>query len=113
MTDRTKELAGDGFLFRPIGRLCVVGKKASVMTYEVLAREADATDTQKRLAADTTAVVESFLAGRLEECVAALDRMEAAHGVGKLSALYRERCRFFMEDPSRAPFDCQIVLTEK
>jgi hypothetical protein len=113
MTDRTRELAGDGFLFRPIGKLCVVGKQASVMTYEVVARDADATDAQKTFAADTSAVVESFLAGRLDECVAALDRMEAAHGPSKLTALYRDRCRYFLDDPARAPFDCQIVLTEK
>jgi adenylate cyclase len=113
MTDRTVELAGPGFLFRPIGKLCVVGKVTGVMTYEVLAREADATDAQKRLAADTAAVVESFLAGRLDECVAALDRMEAAHGPGKLTSLYRERCRYFLDDPAAVPFECQIVLTEK
>ena len=113
MTDRTVELAGEGFLFRPIGKLCVVGKQTGVMTYEVLARLDDATEDQKRLAADTKAVVESFLAGRLDECVAALDRMESAHGPGKLSALYRERCHHFLDDPSHPPFDCQIVLTEK
>lgn len=113
MTGRTVELAGDGFLFRPIGKLCVVGKQASVMTYEVLARDAEATDEQKRLAEHTRRVVDSFLAGRLEECVAALDRMEAAHGRDKLTALYRERCAYFLSDPAAAPFDCQIVLTEK
>jgi class 3 adenylate cyclase len=113
MTERTVELAGDGFLFRPIGKLCVVGKQTGVMTHEVLARLADATDAQKRLAADTKAVVESFLAGRLADCVEAIARMEAAHGPCKLTALYRERCDCFLSNPARAPFDCQIVLTEK
>jgi hypothetical protein len=113
MTDRTVELAGDGFLFRPIGKLCVVGKQTGLMTYEVLATRDDATDDQKRLAAETTAVVESFLAGRLPECVEAIDRMETRVGPTKLGALYRERCGYFLDDPSHTPFDCQIVLTEK
>jgi adenylate cyclase len=113
MTGRTVELAGDGFLFRPVGRLCVVGKQASVMTYEVLARLDDATDEQKRLAADTTAVVEAFLAGRVQDCMEAVERMEAAHGRSKLTDLYRERCAYFLQDPAPAPFDCQIVLSEK
>ena len=114
INDRTVELAGnDGMLFRPIGRLCVVGKKAGVMTYEPLARTDEATDEQKRLAADTRAMVEAFLAGRLRECVVAIERMEAAHGRSKLTDLYRERCAWFMQDPSPEPFDCQITLTEK
>jgi hypothetical protein len=113
MTDRTVELAGEGFLFRPIGKLCVVGKQTGVMTYEVVARLDQATDAQKQLAADTKAMVDAFLAGRLTECVAAIERIEAAYGPGKLTALYRERCNYFLTDPSAAPFDCQIVLTEK
>jgi CHASE2 domain-containing sensor protein/class 3 adenylate cyclase len=113
MTDRTVELAGEGFLFRPIGKLCVVGKQTGVMTYEVLARLDEATKDQKQLAADTKDMVEAFLAGRLPECVAAIERLEAAHGTGKLTALYRERCNYYLTDPSHAPFDCQIVLTEK
>jgi adenylate cyclase len=114
VTDRTYELSKDaGILFRPVGKLCVVGKQTGVMTYEPMALLDDATEQQKSLAAATRAVVESFLDGRLEECLAAIDRMESQHGPGKLTAVYRERCEWFMADPSRAPFDCQIVLTEK
>ena len=114
VTARTVELSKDaGVLFRPIGRLCVVGKREGVMTYEPVARLDDATEAQQRLAADTGAMVEAFLAGRLEESVAAIARMEANHGPGKLTRLYRERCEWFLRDPSPEPFDCQIVLTEK
>ena len=58
-------------------------------------------------------IVQPFLAGRLTDCVAAIERMEATHGPSKLTALYRERCQWFLRDPSPEPFDCQIVLTEK
>jgi adenylate cyclase len=114
VTGRTVELAKDaGILFRPVGKLCVVGKHEGVMAYEPLARMDDATDAQKRLAADTRAMVEAFLGGRLPECVAAIDRVESLHGPSKLTALYRDRCEWFLRDPSPEPFDCQIVLTEK
>ena len=114
VTERTFELSKDaGILFRPVGKLCVVGKQTGVMTYEPMALLDDATEQQKSLAASTKDVVEPFLAGQLADCVAALDRMEAAHGPSKLTALYRERCQWFLRDPSPEPFDCQIVLTEK
>jgi class 3 adenylate cyclase len=113
MTERTVQLAGDGFLFRPVGKLCVVGKQASVMTYEVVARLDEATDAQRQLAADTKEMVDCFLAGRAKECLDAVGKMEAVHGPSKLTAIYRERCEYFLQDPPPAPFDCQIVLTEK
>jgi len=114
VTGRTVELSKDaGVLFRPIGKLCVVGKREGMMTYEPMARLDDATAEQKALAADTKAMVEAFLAGRLADCVEAIARMESAHGRSKLTDLYRERCEWFLRDPSPEPFDCQIVLTEK
>ena len=113
VTDRTVELSKDaGVLFRPIGRLRVVGKREGVMAYEPMALTANATDEQQRLAADTRAVVEAFMGGRFAECIAALDRMDAAHGPAKVAALYRDRCEWFLGRPSEA-FDGQIVLTEK
>ena len=113
VTERTVELAKDtGVLFRPIGRLRVVCKREGVMSYEPVARLDVATDAQKRLAADTRAVVEAFAAGQFAECLKAIDRMDAAHGPGKLAALYRERCEWFLGAPPE-PFDGQIVLTEK
>jgi CHASE2 domain-containing sensor protein/class 3 adenylate cyclase len=113
MTGRTVELAGEGFLFRPVGKLCVVGKQASVMTYEVLARLDDATDEQKRLAAGTKEMVDCFLAGRVKECMEAVEKLESSYGRSKLTDIYRERCEYFLHDPAATPFDCQIVLTEK
>jgi CHASE2 domain-containing sensor protein/class 3 adenylate cyclase len=114
VTERTWELSRDaGILFRPVGKLCVVGKKTGVMTYEPMALLDNATGQQKELASATKAVVESFMAGSLAECMEAIGRMEAAHGRSKLTDLYRERCEWFLREPSPEPFDCQIVLTEK
>jgi CHASE2 domain-containing sensor protein/class 3 adenylate cyclase len=114
VTERTYDLSRDaGILYRPVGKLCVVGKTAGVMTYEPMALLDDATEQQKSVAAMTRAVVEPFMAGRLTECVEAIGQFEAAHGRSKLTDLYRDRCEWFLRDPSPEPFDCQIVLTEK
>jgi len=58
VAERTWELSRDaGILFRPVGKLCVVGKKTGVMTYEPMALLDDATEQQKALASATKAVV--------------------------------------------------------
>jgi CHASE2 domain-containing sensor protein/class 3 adenylate cyclase len=114
VTERTYELSRDaGILFRPVGKLCVVGKSTGVMTYEPMALLDDATEQQKELASATKRVVDSFMAGKPAECLEAITRMESAHGRSKLTDLYRERCEWFLREPTPEPFDCQIVLTEK
>ena len=114
VTARTVELSAAGaVLFRPIGNLRVVGKKEGVVAFEPVARTGEATDAQKRLAADSKAMVDAFIAGRFAQCVEVIDRLEHAHGRGKLTALYRERCEWLLRNPSTEPFDGQIVLTEK
>lgn len=114
VTHRTIELAGDAFLVRPIGTLCVVGRQAGTMTHEPLARVDHVTETQAQLADLTRDVVECYQAGKLDECLHAIERMEAAVGRNKFTALYREQCESgrIRLRPGEA-YDCQIVLTEK
>ncbi len=113
MTERTIQLAGDGFLTRPIGRLCVVGREDSVMTFEALNSIAQASDQEKRLAAATREVVETYLGAKLTDCLAALARMEQEFGADKLTSLYRGLCEEHLSRPTLDGFDCQIVLSEK
>lgn len=114
VTHRTIELAGDSFLVRPIGTLCVVGRQAGTVTHEPLARLHDATAAQQQLARLTRDVVECYTAGKLDECVQTIERMESELGPSRFTALYREQC-----EASRTrlmpgeTFDCQIVLSEK
>jgi adenylate cyclase len=112
---RTVELAGeDGLLLRPIGQISVVGREEPVLTYEILATKADATDEQKRLAELTRAMVDAFREARLEDCLRRCDDMDRAFGPSKLTALYRERIEHFRGDASAmADFNCTIVLSEK
>ncbi len=114
ITDRTVEMAGDRFLIRPIGKLCVVGMQSGTMTHEALARQEDATDAQRQLATLSRDVVECFMAGKLDDCLQAIERMESALGPSKLTALYREQVETArVRLKPGETFDCQIVLTEK
>ncbi len=114
ITDRTVEMSGDRFLVRPIGKICVVGRQAGTMTYEAIARADAATPEQLKLAALTREVVDCYLAGGVDECLAAIERMEQALGQSRLTALYREQCALSRELLAKGQvFDCQIVLSEK
>jgi adenylate cyclase len=110
---RARELCGDRILFRPIGRIQVVGKKEGVMTYEPLALADKATDRQKELADLTGEVVNSFMNGNFEGCLAAVAKLETAFGNSKLASLYRKLSEQYLKEGAPAGFDGQIVLSEK
>ena len=113
MTDRTVELAGDKFLFRPVGRITVVGQTVGVTVFEALAPLESATEEQKKLAELTRAMVDASIDGRPADCLEALNRMEDAFGESKLTHLYRDKCDCYLRDPSAGEFERQIVLTSK
>jgi class 3 adenylate cyclase len=110
---RARELCGDRILFRPIGRIQVMGKKEGVMTYEPLALAEKATEKHHELADLTSEVVILFINAKFEECLAAIAKLEAAFGVNKLGGLYRKLCEQYLRDGAPAGFDGQIVLSEK
>ncbi len=116
VTDRTVELCrerGADFLFRPIAPLQVVGLPEAVMTYEVLAPAAAATEEQKAVVELSESVVRCFRAASPSDCLTSLERLEARFGRNKVTALYREKCTRHLDGEPTATFDCQIALTEK
>jgi adenylate cyclase len=111
---RTIELAGeDGVLVRPVGQICVVGRDDPVVCYEILCRDVDATDRERRLAKMTGEMVNAFREVRLNDCVRIAEDLDYRFGPSKLTALYRERCEFFLSQASLEDFDCTITLAEK
>jgi adenylate cyclase len=110
---RAKELCGDRILFRPIGRIQVMGKKEGVMTYEPLALADKASEKQRELAELTSEVVSSFMNANFEGCLAAVGKLESAFGASKLGNLYRKLCEQYLKDGAPSGFDGQIVLSEK
>lgn len=111
---RTLELAGeDGLLMRPVGQICVVGRAQPVVAYEILCRQSEATDRERRLAELSGSMVDSFREARLPDCLRFAGDMDAEFGPTKLAALYRERCEFFLREPSAEDFTCTITLSSK
>src|SRR4029434_9231725 len=67
---RTVELAGqDGVLLRPVGQICVVGREEPVEAYEIMCRQSEATDAQRRLVELTQRLVDAYRETRLEDCL--------------------------------------------
>jgi class 3 adenylate cyclase len=112
ISERTVQLLNGLFLVRPLARLQVVGKSEYVQTYEPLAFADDATDLQKLLAHKTQVMIDSYIAAKFEECIAAADALDAMFGESKLAALYRTNCKTYMTNPV-ADFAGGISLTEK
>jgi adenylate cyclase len=113
-TDRTVELAGDKFLFRPVATLQVVGKKESIITYEALARKDEADDRQRRLAQLTGVVVRAFVAKDFDGCCEAIDELEEEFGPSKLTKLYHSQCEECMtKPPDEEEWVGSISLREK
>lgn len=112
---RGVELGADGFLLRPVGKLAVVGRqeKEPEMTYEVLARKADASPRQMRQAALSQQAVDHFVAGMIKDCIATLDTMDAELGTSKYSAIYRAECQRLLKEGLPPDWDGEFILSQK
>jgi adenylate cyclase len=113
MTARTAELADGAFLFRPVGKLRVVGKQQGVMTYEAVCPSEIATPEQRQSVELTRQMVEAYAAKDLAGCIAAAEKLEALAGPFKLAQLYRKLADRHLNDPEAEPFDGLITLSEK
>jgi CHASE2 domain-containing sensor protein len=110
--DRAKELAGDEFLFRPVGLLNVVGKTSGVMTYEPLCLQEDAAEPQRLIVHQTTEMVQAFIAGDFEKCLIVADLMTQTYRDCRLAQLYLDLVTRYMQTPP-INFAGQIVLESK
>jgi hypothetical protein len=111
---RTVELAGqDGVLLRPVGQIQVVGRDEPVEAYEIMCRDEEATDVQRRLAELTRRMVDAYREARLEDCLSAAALIEREFGGSKLTNLYTERCEYFLAQPNLQDFTPTITLAEK
>jgi class 3 adenylate cyclase/CHASE2 domain-containing sensor protein len=113
LNEGTAQAIGDDLvLLRPLARLQVKGKSEGVMVYEPLALIAEATDEHRRHAALGKAVVDAYVAADFDNCLAALDELEAAFGETNLTIRYREACeQYKVELPD--DFAGQIILESK
>jgi class 3 adenylate cyclase/CHASE2 domain-containing sensor protein len=111
---RTVERSADEFLFRPVGRLRVVGKTEGVDVFEAMCPIERAFDAQKRSAELTREMIEAFKARRFSECqqkIAVMDQHTG--GPSKLTAMYQELCTKYLNEPPPPQWDGTVSLTEK
>jgi class 3 adenylate cyclase len=113
VTERTVQVIGpDSILFRPIGRLRVVGKASAVMVYEPLGFVREVSDDQRRLAELSGQIVDAFRAGRFDDCLGALGRLNGLATTDKFRHFYECACRQRMAAPLE-DFDGSITLETK
>ena len=114
ISHRTTELLGESrFLLRPVGKLQVVGKSESVMTYEPLAPFDDATPQDMVAATMSTEMIAAYFAKDFQKCIEFADKMDAQIGATKLPGLYRKSAMKYIENPPGAEFAGNLILTEK
>jgi adenylate cyclase len=113
ITEATVKGAGDGFLFRPIGVIRVVGMETGVMTYETLAWTKDATGQQKEIASLSQELHEAFQSGDPRKCLEAVVKLEAVEGPSKITRAYRDLCEPHVAGTKSGAMPREIVLAEK
>lgn len=111
INDTCKQQLGDTFLLRPVGKLQVVGKSESIMTWEPLCQLPIATDRQKQIATLAAPIVEHFADGAFDACNQAINAYEAALGHDKFSQFYHRQCDRHQQHPE--DFNGCIVLEAK
>ncbi len=75
---RTRELAGEVIVARPLDKLAVKGKEEGIIVYELIALRADATQDDLRIEALGETAIESYLAGDFIRAAEACDDLLAA-----------------------------------
>ena len=113
VSQRTRTLCGNLFLFRPIARLQVVGKTMGLLVYEPICFHENATPEQIKFVEMTEAVIDSFTRADFVACIEHIREMDEAFGVSKLGQLYRRQCENYLAEPPGADFNGTIVLESK
>jgi hypothetical protein len=113
VSGRTAEMAGDRFLFRPIGKLRLAGKSESVMIYEPVWSRAATTEAQERVVGLSDAVVRASDGGRFMDSLEAAKAIETELGPSRCITLYREQAGSRLESGPNEQDDRSIVVIEK
>ena len=108
-----EHLPAELFLIRPIGRLKVVGLTDAVMAYEPLALADHATESQRRCAELSRAMVECFARADFDGCLKAEEDLLRDVGASKFGEVYRQLCDRYLREPPEGRFAGEIILATK
>lgn len=110
---RTNEMIGRDILRRPIGLITVVGQSKPIELFEVLPVEPGTDDEELlSLIESTSEAVRLYRDRKLDEALAAWQRLEAEHGDSKVTALYLQEIARFKANAEEL-FDGVIHLATK
>ena len=109
LSERTRELIGDRYLFRPVGKLHIRGQAAPVMAYEPLCPSGSATDRDRKSAAQAQTIFNRYLAADFTGCIAAVTEAEQFAGHSKLLDLYRSNCQRLIANPPTNGFAGELL----
>lgn len=109
----TKDAAGKGLVWRPLGALQVRGKQVAVPVYELLGREGTVSDVDVRYAGRFGEAVTAFAARRFDEVRAILDELQSVRPDDRAATRYRMAIDTYAHAPPPADWNGAIELTEK
>ncbi len=111
INNRVRELIGDRFRVRTIGRVVVKGKKQFETLYELVGERKLKGDRTVDWIGRTEEGVRAFLEQEFDRCLDLMDTLESEFGDSALAEVYRRAVALARE--SGEPFEGTIVLTEK
>ena len=113
LSEYTKAAIGGEFLTRPLDRVRVVGVNRPLRLYELINTVAEASEDERRAAADWERALTSFEARNYEDARRKFEALLAAKADDRVAALYAEQCAAFLAKPPEPNWDGVFNLTQK
>ncbi len=113
VSDRTRQLAGPGFRYRPLGLVQVKGKTAGVAVFELLGLEATADAPTRQFVDEFTAALAAFQNRDWEAADKGFAALAALRPTDYALSRYRHLVDDFRRKPPGPEWNGAIELTEK
>ena len=115
LSEATRQLAGDGFLSRPLDLVVVKGRRQALKVHELMATTAEAAE-QPELAALARRFAEGFNAyqqRRFAEALQLFQALASQHPDDKPCQIYVERCQQLVAEPPGPDWSPETQLLSK
>jgi adenylate cyclase len=100
----------NSFLFVPVGKLQVRGRKEGTMTYELVCRIDDGDDECRHRAEAMQAMILSYQQGVFDGCLKLIAQFESRFGENRICRVYRELCQRYQEQGAPGDFHGQVRI---
>jgi class 3 adenylate cyclase len=100
----------NSFVFVPVGKLQVRGRKEGTMTYELVCRTDDGDEECRQRAEAMHAMILSYQQGVFDGCLKMIAQIEARFGESRICKVYRELCVRYSEEGAPGDFHGQVRI---